>query len=1043
MPKLDYRLGLDVGANSLGWCVYGLDTSGEPCRIVRMGSRVFADGRDPKSLASLAATRRQARQSRRRRDRVLKRRQRLMEGLVRYGLMPESNEARKALQALDPYELRAKGLDQSLTPYEFGRALYHLARKRGFRSSRKDAGNPEDERETGMVKEAIHRLREQIVGAGCRTAGEYLARQHAERRPVRARRSSDGQYVLYLQRDMVAEEFKLLWEAQRSFHPELLTTQAHDYLLDTLLFQRKLLQVMPGRCLFDPDDYRAPLCSPLQQRFRILQELNNLRLIEGPEQRPLTLAERNLLADRLTRNQKLTFAALRKAIGHGPRSPARFNLESEKRKDLKGDLVSAQLARPECIGETWFQWPQDRQEALALLVARTDQRDELVAALTGQEWKLTLDQADAISRCRMPDDYGSLGHNALQRIVPELEREVVTYDVAVQRAGYMHHSQLHTGEFFQRLPYYGQVLRGYTSPADKAQDPDERQYGKLPNPTVHIGLNQIRQLINALIKRYGHPREIVIELAREFGVSGERRREMIRLQAENQARNERYDAQLARLGQRPTRENRLKLRLWEELGKEDALDRYCVYSGKRLSFASLFSDEVEIDHILPFSRSLHDGVGNKILCTRQANRDKGSRTPYDAFGQMPAGYDWQAIMARVERTFAASTNPSVRAKARLFREDALEAFLGEKDFLDRHLTDTAYLGRAAKQYLSYICHKDHVWVSSGKLTGMLRGKWGLNSLLSDDARKNRNDHRHHALDAAVVGVCSRSLIMRMSRAAHAAEIHGENRLLERLALPWPGFREDLRDTLQKIIVSHKPDHSREGRLHNDTNYGWRGEADRRGVPLVGRRVPIETIETLAHLEGISSEPLRQQLQALIAPLTSKKEIRNAIGAFSKATGIRRYLKEERLSVIPIADRRTSVPYRYVKGDGNYCYDIILRADGRWDVDIVSVHAANNDPHFDVNARQARDGAPVAMRLCKGDLLALEIDGSVTIWRVALFSTNGVALCSHFEGNVDARDRDSNDPFKYVRKSPEPLRKAKARLVGVDILGYVNDPGFRT
>ena len=78
--KLKYRLALDVGANSLGWCVYLMDGEDEPCAIKRLGSRIFSDGRDPKTLTSLAADRRLARQARRRRDRVLKRRQRLMQG---------------------------------------------------------------------------------------------------------------------------------------------------------------------------------------------------------------------------------------------------------------------------------------------------------------------------------------------------------------------------------------------------------------------------------------------------------------------------------------------------------------------------------------------------------------------------------------------------------------------------------------------------------------------------------------------------------------------------------------------------------------------------------------------------------------------------------------------------------------------------------------------------------------------------------------------------------------------------------------------------
>jgi len=243
MRRIRYRLGLDLGASSLGWCVYGLDDSAnpEPTSIVRMGVRIFSNGRDPKSWTSTAAQRRAARQARRRRDRLLKRRQRMMEGLVRFGLMPPTLEERKALQKLDPYDLRSKGLDQPLSPYELGRSLLHLCRKRGFRSSRKEL--KDDEKETGHVKTAISELRQRILAAGCRTVGEYLAREHQQRNPVRGRRRTDGSYVLYLHRDMVSEEFDLLWTAQRSHHPELLTEEARDYLRDTLLYQRKLVPV--------------------------------------------------------------------------------------------------------------------------------------------------------------------------------------------------------------------------------------------------------------------------------------------------------------------------------------------------------------------------------------------------------------------------------------------------------------------------------------------------------------------------------------------------------------------------------------------------------------------------------------------------------------------------------------------------------------------------------------------------------------------------------------------------------------------------------
>ena len=825
---------------------------------------------------------------------------------------------------------------------------------------------------------------------------------------------------------MVADEFDRLWEAQKPHHPAVLTDEAHGYLRDTLLFQRKLLPVTPGQCLFEEGEFRARLSSPLQQNFRLLQELNNLRLISERETRALTLDERNILFEHLRRNMKATFPSLRALIGIKRTASTRFNLEQENRRELKGDVVGAQFSKPECIGEDWFSWPVEKKERLAELIATADDYDVLRNHLMAPPWSFSDTKAEALSHCNAPDDFGALSLKALSKIVPELQKEVVTYDVAVRRAGYNHHSALHTGEIFDQLPYYGKLLRNYTSPANKAANDAERQYGKISNPTVHIGLNQLRQLINALARRYGPPHQIVVELTREFGMGADKRREWIAVQNENRERNRRYDSELERLGQPVTRENRQRLQLWNELGQDDALNRVCIYTGKGLSIETLFSDEVEIDHILPFSRSLHDGVGNKILCVRQANREKGNRTPYEAFGHSPFGYDWNAILNR------AATLPS--RKASFFQEDALQKFLGENSFLDRHLNDTAYLSRVARQYLSYICHKDNVWISTGKLTAMLRNKFRLNELLSRDGGKNRDDHRHHALDAAVIGLCSRSLIQRISTAAERAERAGEQRLLEGLQLPWPGYREDIESQLTKVIPSHKPDRSRHAALHNDTNYGMRAVAAKGVVHTVTRRKLLTDIKS-TELDGIADMVLRERIRTIFERTPSAKELKSALEKFSVETGVRRVRVNENLAVIPINDRRTHQPYRYVKGDGNYCYEIFDAGNGRWDGEVISYYDANQKTYSE-SCRKSRGGKPLLLRIHKNDLIAIEEGGLRRILRVAKFTDGKIEL-------VDAKDaRTRESGLQYIRKSPNALRSLKARMVGVDILGYVNDPGPR-
>ncbi len=290
MSKLHYRLGLDVGTNSLGWCVYNLDVNNNPDKIIRMGSRIFSDGREPNNT-SKAVARREARQARRLRDRSLKRRNRMLQSLTLFGLMPTDKIQRKSLEKLDPYALRKKGVSEKLEIYELGRALYHLTRKRGFQSNRKDS--KKDEQESGKIKTAVSLLRKNMTDAKCSTVGVYLALLHEQRKSVKAKRNIDKDYDLYIDRTMVNDEFYKLWNFQQQFYPNLLNKKTYDSLYDVFNFRRPLHAVMPGKCIFEPEEFRERLCTPIQQKFRILSELNNIRVMLNNETRSLTLTERN------------------------------------------------------------------------------------------------------------------------------------------------------------------------------------------------------------------------------------------------------------------------------------------------------------------------------------------------------------------------------------------------------------------------------------------------------------------------------------------------------------------------------------------------------------------------------------------------------------------------------------------------------------------------------------------------------------------------------------------------------------------------------
>ena len=156
----NYRLGLDLGTNSIGWAMLGLNQENQPHKILDAGVRIFSDGRNPKDGTPLAVARREARGMRRRRDRFLARKSKLMNCLIRFDLMPKDEIERKKLELINPYELRAKALDETLNQFELGRAIFHLNQRRGFKSNRKEQNS--DEKELSKTKQNQEDLAKKI-----------------------------------------------------------------------------------------------------------------------------------------------------------------------------------------------------------------------------------------------------------------------------------------------------------------------------------------------------------------------------------------------------------------------------------------------------------------------------------------------------------------------------------------------------------------------------------------------------------------------------------------------------------------------------------------------------------------------------------------------------------------------------------------------------------------------------------------------------------------------------------------------------------------
>lgn len=1040
MTFLTYRLALDLGTTSLGWAVLRLNAHNEPTAIIKAGVRIFSDGRNPKDGSSLAVTRRAARAMRRRRDRLLKRKARMLNMLIKHGFFPQDAAARKALETLNPYQLRAKGLDQALTLSEFARALFHINQRLGFKSNRK---TDKKDNESGALKTAINQLRQQLQDENARTVGEWLWQRLQAGQGTRARyretrltteegkNKIDKSYDLYVDRQMVADEFDALWAAQAAFNPSLFHEQARAELRDTLLHQRPLRPVKPGRCTLLPEEERAPLALPSTQRFRILQEVNHLRILHPDlHEEPLTLAQRNAIVDMLENSIKVTFKAMRKKLKLG--DSVQFNLEDTKRAELKGNATTAVLSKKEFFGTAWQDFDETLQDEIVLRLVTEESEAALVQWLI-KNTGVDEDRATAIASTSLPEGYGSLSRKALARIVPALRAEVITYDKAVQAAGFAHHSDLgfdfehdddeveqigeriiaSTGEIkpvfvFKQLPYYGKALQRHVAfGSGNPKDPEEKCYGKIANPTVHIGLNQVRKVANALISSYGRPTEIVVELARDLKQSREQRLETQKRQAKNQEHRKKIRKEISdafrnqgiEISPERVKDNDIqKWILWEELSF-DVADRRCPYSCVQISAAMLLSDQVEIEHILPFSQTLDDSLNNKTVSMRQANRIKGNRAPWQAREDFEAqGWAYDSILLRADRM--------PKSKRYRFAPDGYERWLKEdKDFLARALNDTRYLSRIAKAYMQLVCPQG-TRVIPGRMTALLRAKFGLNNILGLDGEKNRNDHRHHAVDACVIGVTDQGMLQRFAQASATARQQGLEKLVDDMPLPWSTYRTHVERAVQNIWVSHKPDHGHEGSMMEETSYG------------IGKDGHIK--------------------QRRKADGSAGREISNLIR-------INEPTQPERHGVD--ADGQP-LPYKGYIGGSNYCIEITRNDKGKWEGEVISTFRAYQIVRKHGVARLRHPGLAqnektLVMRLMIDDCVRLELDGQKETMRVVNIGSNGqVFMAPVHEANVDARNRDKANPFSYTSKYAGSLQKTKARRVTISPIGELRDHGFK-
>lgn len=998
--------GFDIGIASVGWAVLA------PDRIVTLGVRAFDKSETAKEGESLNLARRSARLMRRRLYRRAWRQTKVARLLKREGLIADAQLFHDQRPApVSPWQLRVDGLDRLLAPEEWARVIYHLCKHRGFhwisRAEEKKAG--EDAKgEGGKVKQGLAATTNKMREKGYRTAAEMVLAEFPD-----AQRNKQGDYGKALSRVLLADEMGILFDRQRTlgnpytgaaFQSALVGNGDRKsglfWLQKPALSGDNLLKML-GRCTFEKTEYRAPKASFTAERHVWLTRLNNLRIVVDGETRPLNEQERRIalplpyqragdlkhehlrtawtkagVLDETFRFAKFPYAQSADGKAKDPESAVLVKLPAwqELRKQLKGQGLETEW---QGMAGAALEGNPELLDKIAWVLSVYKDDAEVERELGKFELPGGKAMVEALGEIRF-DKFSALSIKALRKIVPHMETGQ-RYDEACESAGY-HHSQLFKmGEGDER----------YLPPFYSGRDKDGRMVFNddmdIPrNPVVLRALNQARKVMNALIREYGPPASVHIEMARDLskplvghptanGGYVEGRRDIANAQKEYRERNDKDKSAFeAEFGMPAKSREFEKFQLYrEQQGK-------CAYSIEPLDLHRVLHDigYAEVDHALPYSRSFDDSKNNKVLVLAKENRDKGNATPYEYLDGANDGERWRRFVAYVE-----GNNYRLAKRTRLLRKNFGEE--EAKGFRERNLNDTRYICKFFKNYVErYLKLADdseskRCVVLSGQLTAFLRARWGLMKIRADS-------DRHHALDAAVVAACSHGMVKRLSDYSRRKELDavrngfvdketGEivnptrfEQLERHFPLPWPHFRQELEarlfmnepaqlravieqlgthssdalDALKPLFVSRAPQRRNGGAAHKDTIYAQPERLKIQGG--VTQKVPLASL-TQKDLDNLI-DPHRNE--KLYAAIRERLEANGGKGdkAFPSSNPLRKPDRDGNptgpivRSVTKVIDKQSGIPIRggLAKNDTMLRVDVFTKG-GKFHLVPVYVH----------------------------------------------------------------------------------------------------------
>ena len=815
MEGKNYVLGLDVGISSVGWGLLELDEFGNPYKILDVGSRIFTPGEVEKTGDSRAKERREKRGARRvsrrrefRLDRVrnLLYEKGFLKGNITSNIVSEKNEELSLLfdkminsyykdKNTNPYKLKVEALDRKLSNEELAIILVHYAKKRGYKSNREEALSSD----SGKVLSAISDNVKIMQDRHYRTISEMYVNDEKFKDKIK---NSPNDYKVSVTNEMYLEEINKVLDKQIEYG--LIDKKFKIEYLEIYNSRRSyakgpggdspyggdLIEKMTGKCAFDQFP-RAPKMAFSSELFVVLTKLVNLKYkADGSEYVSLTEEEIKKVVTLAKNKKTISYKDLVKIIDKDNVVFKNLSLSKNEYKKLIGEFkkklnidksekidiaelslddknIYTRLYNDKLFGKTFVE--MRGYHALKSVISKCYSNevwlsiqddieflDEL--ALYCTNYKLNEDILNKIKSSKvinniyadihfvenLPNfkDHLMLSTNIIRKLIP-LMMGGTPYDKAMDTLGYSH-----SDSFFRKSEKKDLLV---------PVSVDEN----ITNQRVIRSLTQTRKVINSVIKKYGLPKVINVETARDLAKSRQERNEIAKDNLIKQENNERDKKFLVENGlfectEKITGNDLLKFRLWKEQNE------FCGYSMKKINITDLFSNNiVQIDHILPYSRTYNDNYLNKTLVYTKENQEKGNRTPYEWFGNTSK---WNEYVAYINHLMI----PAKKKENYLLKKLDLDT---EREMRDQNLNDTKYISRELSSLIKAYLNVEQVNMYSGAITSKLRARWGFNRLthsyisstyllpnnMKEGIKKDRDNHLHHAIDALVIAAITPSL----------------------------------------------------------------------------------------------------------------------------------------------------------------------------------------------------------------------------------------------------------------------------------------------